>query len=149
MKPEEIETLRNLMEYEAGRKAPPEGFPTLPDIPGGRYTDPRFFALEQAHIWRKILAAGRPHRRGARARLLPAVGNRRSARGHRSCRQRRYQRLLQHLQPSRRAGGYGPLRQAAAADLSNTTAGATATTAIWWPCATPRISAAWTTAAGA
>ena len=53
MKPEEIETLRNLMEYEAGRKAPPEGFPTLPDIPGGRYTDPRFFALEQAHIWRK------------------------------------------------------------------------------------------------
>jgi phenylpropionate dioxygenase-like ring-hydroxylating dioxygenase large terminal subunit len=53
MKPEEIETLRNLMEYEAGRKAPPEGFPTLPDIPGGRYTDPRFFALEQEHIWRK------------------------------------------------------------------------------------------------
>jgi phenylpropionate dioxygenase-like ring-hydroxylating dioxygenase large terminal subunit len=41
------------MEYEAARKAPPEGFPDLPDIPGGRYTDPRFFALEQQHIWRK------------------------------------------------------------------------------------------------
>jgi phenylpropionate dioxygenase-like ring-hydroxylating dioxygenase large terminal subunit len=41
------------MEYEAARTAPPEGFPDLPDIPGGRYTDPRFFALEQQHIWRK------------------------------------------------------------------------------------------------
>jgi phenylpropionate dioxygenase-like ring-hydroxylating dioxygenase large terminal subunit len=53
MKPEEIVKLRNLMEYEASRKAPPKGFPTLPDLPGGRYTDPRFFALEQEHIWRK------------------------------------------------------------------------------------------------
>jgi phenylpropionate dioxygenase-like ring-hydroxylating dioxygenase large terminal subunit len=49
----EIATLRKLMEYEAHRKAPPIGFPDLPDLPGGRYTDPRFFALEQRHIWRK------------------------------------------------------------------------------------------------
>ncbi len=49
----EIKQLRDLMEYEAARTAPPEGFPTLPDIPAGRYVDPRFFALELEHIWRK------------------------------------------------------------------------------------------------
>src|SRR5512145_2457930 len=53
MTPEEIRTLRRLMEYEAARKAPPEGFPALPDIPAGRYTDPRFFELERQHLWRK------------------------------------------------------------------------------------------------
>ena len=54
-----IDTLRKLMEYEANRTEPPKGFPTLPDIPGGRYTDPRFFELEKEHIWRKswLLAA--------------------------------------------------------------------------------------------
>ena len=49
----EVATLRGLMEYEAGRTAPPTDFPALPDIPGGRYTDPRFDALERAHLWRK------------------------------------------------------------------------------------------------
>jgi phenylpropionate dioxygenase-like ring-hydroxylating dioxygenase large terminal subunit len=49
----EVATLRALMEYEASRTAPPPGFPSLPDIPGGRYTDPRFDALERAHLWRK------------------------------------------------------------------------------------------------
>jgi hypothetical protein len=49
----EIRTIRSLMEYEAARTAPPAEFPRLPDIPGGRYTDPRFFALEKAHLWRK------------------------------------------------------------------------------------------------
>ena len=53
MDKQQTQTLRRLMEYEANRKAPPEGFPELPDIPGGRYTDPRFFALEQQYIWRK------------------------------------------------------------------------------------------------
>ncbi|MFP6816737.1 MAG: hypothetical protein VB949_13865, partial [Pseudomonadales bacterium] len=53
MNEQEIITLRKLMEYEAGRSEPPEGFPTLPDLPGGRYTDPRFFELERQHIWRK------------------------------------------------------------------------------------------------
>ena len=59
MSPEEIHTLRQLMEYEAAREAPPTGFPALPDIPAGRYTDERFFELELAHIWRKswLLAA--------------------------------------------------------------------------------------------
>jgi phenylpropionate dioxygenase-like ring-hydroxylating dioxygenase large terminal subunit len=53
MDAEEIATLRKLMEYEAARTAPPPGFPSLPDIPGGRYTDPRFHELEKQHIWRK------------------------------------------------------------------------------------------------
>ena len=59
MSPKEVQTLKDLMEYEAERKAPPEGFPNLPDIPAGRYIDQRFFALEQEHVWRKswLLAA--------------------------------------------------------------------------------------------
>ena len=48
MEQQEIQTLRALMEYEAARTEPPESFPHLPDIPAGRYTDPRFFELEQA-----------------------------------------------------------------------------------------------------
>ena len=53
MSVQEIATLKKLMEYEASRKEPPEGFPSLPDIPAGRYTDPRFFELEKEHIWKK------------------------------------------------------------------------------------------------
>lgn len=33
-------------EYERSRKEPPEDFPALPPIPGGRYTDPEFLELE-------------------------------------------------------------------------------------------------------
>lgn len=56
---EEIKELRRLMEYEAARKTPPPGFPALPDLPAGRYTDPAFYALEQQYIWKKswLLAA--------------------------------------------------------------------------------------------
>ena len=53
MTPEYIHQLRQLMEYEAARKAPPEGFPHLPDIPAGRYVDQRFYDLEIQHIWRR------------------------------------------------------------------------------------------------
>jgi phenylpropionate dioxygenase-like ring-hydroxylating dioxygenase large terminal subunit len=55
----QIKTLRALMEYEASREAPPAAFPSLPDLPGGRYTDPTFMALEHEHLWRKswLLAA--------------------------------------------------------------------------------------------
>jgi len=56
---EQVKTLRALMEYEAARKEPPRGFPALPDIPAGRYTDQRFYDLEQQHIWRRTwLLAG-------------------------------------------------------------------------------------------
>jgi len=59
MSPKDIQTLKDLMEFEAARKSPPAGFPSLPDIPAGRYTDLRFFELERDHIWRKswLLAA--------------------------------------------------------------------------------------------
>jgi len=50
---QEIEKLYRLMEFEAARTSPPDGFPSLPDIPAGRYTDPAFFELEQTHIWQK------------------------------------------------------------------------------------------------
>ena len=49
----DIDTLRRLMEYEAVRVVPPAEFPHLPDLPGGRYTDPRFHQLEKEHLWRK------------------------------------------------------------------------------------------------
>jgi phenylpropionate dioxygenase-like ring-hydroxylating dioxygenase large terminal subunit len=49
----DVRRLRALMEYEAARSAPPERFPALPDLPGGRYTDPRFYALEIEHLWRR------------------------------------------------------------------------------------------------
>lgn len=41
------------MEYERQRKEPPEGFPKLPLIPGGRYTDPEFQQLELEGLWKK------------------------------------------------------------------------------------------------
>ena len=56
---DQVKQLRALMEYEAARKEPPRAFPVLPDIPAGRYTDQRFYDLEQKHIWRKTwLLAG-------------------------------------------------------------------------------------------
>lgn len=48
-----IQRLLEGIEYEGARKAPPDGFPRLPDIPGGRYTDPEFQRLERSHLWQK------------------------------------------------------------------------------------------------
>jgi len=55
----EIANLRALMAYEGARNGPPADFPKLPDLPGGRYNDQRFYDLEKAHVWRKswLLAA--------------------------------------------------------------------------------------------
>lgn len=53
MEQKEIDNLRLLMEYEAARTEPPKAFPTLPDIPAGRYTDERYYELEKKHIWMK------------------------------------------------------------------------------------------------
>ena len=50
---QEIDNLYRLMEFEAARTAPPQGFPALPDIPAGRYIDPAFSELEKNHIWKK------------------------------------------------------------------------------------------------
>jgi phenylpropionate dioxygenase-like ring-hydroxylating dioxygenase large terminal subunit len=41
------------MAFETGRKAPPEGFPGLPDIPAGRYVDATFLALERERMWKR------------------------------------------------------------------------------------------------
>ena len=53
MEQQDIDNLRLLMEFEAARTEPPIGFPSLPDLPAGRYTDQRFYDLEKQHIWRK------------------------------------------------------------------------------------------------
>ena len=45
--------LREHIEVERSRNAPPEGFPDLPPIPAGRYTDPAFHALEKREIFDK------------------------------------------------------------------------------------------------
>lgn len=45
--------LKEGMDFERDRKAPPEGFPKLPDIPGARYVDPEFLVLERERMWRR------------------------------------------------------------------------------------------------
>ncbi len=54
---------------ERARTAPPADFPTLPDIPAGRYTDADFFMLERQKLWsRSWLYA-------AHTDQLPAAGS--------------------------------------------------------------------------
>jgi phenylpropionate dioxygenase-like ring-hydroxylating dioxygenase large terminal subunit len=48
-----IDQIKGLMEWEAERTAPPEGFPHLPDLPAGRYTSQDYYDLEQKYIWKK------------------------------------------------------------------------------------------------
>jgi hypothetical protein len=36
---EQIDQLKELIDYERRRKAPPKDFPKLPDLPGKRYTE--------------------------------------------------------------------------------------------------------------
>ena len=51
-----IETERSLyagMKHEQDREGPPPGFPELPLVPGGRYTDPAFLALEEQFLWKR------------------------------------------------------------------------------------------------
>lgn len=63
MDPELIDCIKARInrEYERFERCgvPPEEFERLPDVPAGRYLSETFFALEQAHIWRKawLLAA--------------------------------------------------------------------------------------------
>jgi phenylpropionate dioxygenase-like ring-hydroxylating dioxygenase large terminal subunit len=45
--------LYEAVERETARKAYPEAFPALPEVPTGRYTDPQFYDLEMRHLWRK------------------------------------------------------------------------------------------------
>ena len=41
------------VERETARTAYPEAFPSLPEVPTGRYSDPQFHDLEMQHLWRK------------------------------------------------------------------------------------------------
>ena len=45
--------IRAQMDYERKREGPPDGFPKLPPLPTGRYTDAGFFELERKHVWKK------------------------------------------------------------------------------------------------
>lgn len=54
---------------ETARTGPPEGFPALPDIPLGRYTDPAFYALEQDRLF------GRSWLYACHDSQLPEVGS--------------------------------------------------------------------------
>jgi phenylpropionate dioxygenase-like ring-hydroxylating dioxygenase large terminal subunit len=49
----EVARLKALMEWEATRRAPPQGFPKLPDLPAARYTSEDYYALERDHVFRK------------------------------------------------------------------------------------------------
>lgn len=51
MNPTDVERILKRHVYETERSGPPEGFPRLPDIPGGRYVDPAFAELEKKHLW--------------------------------------------------------------------------------------------------
>lgn len=48
-----IERVKANVDYQRERKAPPDGFPSFPPIPGGRYVDSEFLALEDAALWKR------------------------------------------------------------------------------------------------
>ncbi|MDJ0940610.1 MAG: aromatic ring-hydroxylating dioxygenase subunit alpha [Woeseiaceae bacterium] len=48
-----IDRVKSNVEYQRTRKSPPEGFPAFPPIPGGRYTDPEFLAVEEERLWKR------------------------------------------------------------------------------------------------
>ena len=57
MEQEQIDQIKELIEYERNRTSPPEGFPKLPDLPGKRYTDPGFYELEKENLWKKMISS--------------------------------------------------------------------------------------------
>lgn len=60
MTPELQQRIRDELEYEANRTAPPDGFPVLAEIPAARYTSEEFLKLELEHVFHKSwLAAAR------------------------------------------------------------------------------------------
>ena len=49
-----LERFRERSAYETARVEPPDGFPKLPDLPLGRYTDPAFQELEDEHLFKRV-----------------------------------------------------------------------------------------------
>lgn len=55
----DVETkISQQMEFEVGRKSPPEGFPSFPEIPASRYVDAGFLALERQMMWERAWLYG-------------------------------------------------------------------------------------------
>ncbi|MBI3246232.1 MAG: hypothetical protein HYZ50_06975 [Deltaproteobacteria bacterium] len=48
-----VDMIKQRAAREKQRTQYPEGFPPLPMVPAGRYTDPHFFALEREHVFGK------------------------------------------------------------------------------------------------
>jgi phenylpropionate dioxygenase-like ring-hydroxylating dioxygenase large terminal subunit len=54
MKEATLKTVGKAVEFEMQRRnTPPEGFPALPEVPGGRYTRQDFYDLEKQAVWPK------------------------------------------------------------------------------------------------
>lgn len=53
MRAETAAKIKEAVGQELKRESYPEGFPDLPEIPGGRYISDKFYDLEMEHIWRK------------------------------------------------------------------------------------------------
>ena len=49
----QVAEIRRRIAYETARTEPPPGFPQLPDLPLGRYTDPDFFQAEIDHVFKR------------------------------------------------------------------------------------------------
>ena len=48
-----VDRINAQVAYEFARTEPPQGFPKLPDLPLGRYTDDTFWQLERDHLFRR------------------------------------------------------------------------------------------------
>ena len=51
--PDTVDRWRSAVDAERDRRGPPAGFPRLPDIPAGRYSDPAFFELELEALYKR------------------------------------------------------------------------------------------------
>lgn len=51
--PDTVDRWRSAVAAERDRRGPPAGFPRLPDIPAGRYSDPAFFELELEALYKR------------------------------------------------------------------------------------------------
>lgn len=69
MKPQVAARISAQVENELRRDHYPEGFPALPEIPGGRYTSEAFYQLEIEHLWKKSWLCA------IRAEEVPAPGS--------------------------------------------------------------------------
>ncbi len=49
----QVAEIRRRMAYETARTEPPTGFPKLPDLPLGRYTDPTFYQHELDRVFKR------------------------------------------------------------------------------------------------